>query len=76
MKNELNNLQLQSMYDNLTTEQFDKLLKIISNKLLILPDDFIENLYESISKSRRLTFKQLACFIKYIEKEDTDYKQF
>lgn len=76
MTTELNNLQLQYLYDNLTTQHFDSLLKIVSDRLETVPNDFIDSLYQNVSKSRRLTFKQFSCFTNYIKKADTEYKQF
>ena len=44
MTTELNNLQLQYLYDNLTTQHFDTLLKMVSERLEAVPNDFIDSL--------------------------------
>ena len=76
MTDEQFNLQLQFMYDNLTTERFNLLLKAVDYELEAEPNDFINNLYQSVSKNRRLTFKQFKSLFIYIKKVNTEYKQF
>ena len=78
MTDEQFNLTVQLFYDNLTTERFDILIKAVSNKLQNEPDDFVDSIYQSVSKTRKLSFKQFKCLSAYIKliKANTEYKQF
>jgi predicted nuclease of restriction endonuclease-like RecB superfamily len=70
------NTHLQSMYDVLTTQHFDTLLKTVSDRLKAEPNDVVQSIYETVSKNRELSFKQFKCFTGFTKLIKSDKKSF
>lgn len=78
---ELYDTALSNMLDNLTKEQFNKLLAAIDYKLLIGYEDKynVKDIYDTVSKTNKLSLKQLKCFaafLKLIKHTKNNVKQF
>ena len=61
---ELYDTALNNMLDNLTKEQFDKLLAAVNYKLLIGYEDKyrVAAIYDTVSVTKTVSLKQLKCF--------------
>lgn len=70
---------IQIMLDNLSKEQFDKILEAINYKTIFDNSDkrdMVEAIYYTVSKSKKITFKQLKCFVTYLKLIKVDNKSF
>ena len=61
---------MQNMLDNLSKEQFDKILEAISVKTLFDNSekrDMVEDIYSTVCKTKKISIKQLKCFATYLK---------
>lgn len=73
---------MQNMLDNLSKEQFDKILEAISVKTLFDNSekrDMVEDIYFTVCKTKKISIKQLKCFatyLKFVKVKNNYTKQF
>jgi hypothetical protein len=78
---ELYDTALNNMLDNLTKEQFDKLLTAVNRKLLDGYEDKyrVSAIYDTVSVTKTISLKQLKCFaafLKLIKHTENKVKKF